>query len=58
MKRRQAVLTGALSVRPRPAPTERGAPLDDLLAGNILTNRTHIENLIKAGIRSGDASRA
>ncbi len=58
MKRRQAVLKGATSIRRQPAPTDPGAPLDDLLASNIVANRTRIENLIAAGARSGAASAA
>lgn len=46
MKRQQAVLRGNASIRRLPAPTEKGAPLDDLLAGNILVNRNRLENLM------------
>ncbi len=55
VKRRQAILKDAISIRTQPAPTDPGAPLDDLLASNILINRMRIENLITAGVRSGTA---
>ena len=58
MKRQQAVLKGNSSIRRRPAPTEKGVPLDDLLAGNILTNRIQIENLMAARPSNGTAGRA
>jgi hypothetical protein len=57
MKRQQAVLKGNSSIRRRPAPTEIGAPLDDLLASNILTNRIQIENLLADRSVNGTAGR-
>lgn len=48
MKRQEAVLNGYASIRPRSSPTERGAPLDALLATNIIANRTAIENRLSA----------
>src|SRR5262249_1836051 len=58
MKRQQAVLKGSSSIRRRPAPTEKGAPLDALLAENILTNRNQIENLMVARSSSVTTGRA
>jgi hypothetical protein len=58
MKRQQVVLKGNSSSRRRPAPTEKGAPLDDLFAENILTNRGKIENLMATQSLSRSAERA
>jgi hypothetical protein len=58
MKRQQVVLKGNSSIRRRPAPTEKGAPLDDLFAENILTNRGKIENLMATQSLSRSAERA
>ena len=53
MKRREAVVRGNSNIRRRPAPTERGAPLDDLLAANVLANRAFIENRLTASPSTG-----
>jgi Domain of unknown function (DUF4417) len=58
MKRQEAVLRGNTSIRRRAAPTEKGAPLDELLAGNILTNRSRIENLLATAVTSQSIGRA
>lgn len=58
MKRQQAILRGNTSLRRRSAPTEKGTPLDDLLAGNILVNRARFENLMTSSRQdkvTGDA---
>jgi hypothetical protein len=58
MKRQQAVLRGNSSIRRRPAPTGKGASLDALLAENILTNRSQIENLMAGRPSNGTAGKA
>jgi hypothetical protein len=58
MKRQQAVLRGNSGIRRRPAPTERKAPLDDLLNANVLTNRVSIENRLAAPSANGSVGKA
>lgn len=58
MKRQQAVMRGNSGVRRRPAPTEKGAPLDDLLAINLAANRTHIESRLGVPRQDGASGTA
>ena len=56
MKRQQAVVRGNSGMRRRPAPTEKGRALDDLLAINLAANRAHIEG--RLGVLSQDGGAA
>lgn len=56
MKRQQSMRRGNSGVRRLPAPTEKGAPLDALLARNIQENRDYIERLMAISAEDGIAS--
>jgi hypothetical protein len=58
MKRQRAVPRGNAGIRPQPSPTDRGAPLDDLLASNIMVNRAYIESLFVPPFENRGAGKA